>query len=570
LEESRKQCISDIDLNPSFIHSRTFSTYDEAIEAGLHPRYTHPAQLAGYYREQLEQKLANRQLVEDLVSKGKLVTADLTPPGYKAVNLEFSPKGYYAKPRLANMINGLFNDSGSQSFWQHVIGATGKASRTVQKIELTTGVPGSNLNLHSVGQLIEQITAGNFKQIPQFLWANSDSASIKFFQENRDVLKRAASAGLDIGRTVADYPNLYENLLKPGVSDAYARGGAGSAASFLAKETGATFEHIFTKKNFTSFMPQLYVSTFKDAAERFVAQGLPQKEADSLAADTVKAFHGLIGNVGRSRGTEDGLSTAFYAPKFRESIINTLWNSMRSVSTEWSNPAFYKNRRLLGGMALSYGLFAGANKFLSGHYIWENPSTHQFDLQIPTGNGNYTYIPFMPTFLTVPRNLIGGGLSLAQSDIAGATQQFTSVLSAPVQLFGQLYANKDYYGRPIYQDTDSGTVKAEKITSYLGLNVVPPFVKEAVNYIANKGQTPLYQSITTGLALPIKYGSMRRTIPQTSTRRFKPTRPRTHKRCRNSARRLTRSNRSFPPARTMKRRSKWIIFRTPITRSTKI
>jgi len=37
--------------------------------------------------------------------------------------------------------------------------------------------------------------------------------------------------------------------------------------------------------------------------------------------------------------------------------------------------------------------------------------------------------------------------------------------------------------------------------------VIPPFIKEAVNYIAAKGKTPLYQSITTGMELPIKYGS---------------------------------------------------------------
>jgi hypothetical protein len=211
--------------------------------------------------------------------------------------------------------------------------------------------------------------------------------------------------------------------------------------------------------------------------------------------------------VGRAPGTEDGLSTVFFAPKFRESIINTLWNSVRSLGPEISNPAFYKNRRLAGGMALSFGLYAATNKFLNGHYMWQNPSTHQFDLQIPTGNGNYAYIPFMPTFAAVPRNLMGGALSTASGDLKGATQQFSSILAAPLQLFGQLYSNKDFYGRPIYADTDPGTTKAVKIAGYLGLNTIPPFIKETVNYIEKKGTVPLYQSITTGMELPIKYGS---------------------------------------------------------------
>ncbi len=39
------------------------------------------------------------------------------------------------------------------------------------------------------------------------------------------------------------------------------------------------------------------------------------------------------------------------------------------------------------------------------------------------------------------------------------------------------------------------------------LNTVPPWIKETVNYIQKKGQEPLYQAITTGMELPIKYGT---------------------------------------------------------------
>ena len=161
----------------------------------------------------------------------------------------------------------------------------------------------------------------------------------------------------------------------------------------------------------------------------------------------------------------------------------------------------------MAGVGLTYGLYNATNKYFNGHYTWQNPSGHQFDLQIPTGNGNYAYVPFMPTIMTIPRDLAGGTLSLAEGDIKGATSQFSGVFSAPLQMFGQLYANKDFYGRPIYNDTDPRGVKAAKITSYLGLNSAPPFVTSAVNYIENRSSTPLYQSLTTGLALPIKYGS---------------------------------------------------------------
>lgn len=494
-------------LNPFFAKTRIFPTYPDAMNAGLHPRFTHPAQLAGYYREQMEIKIANRELTEELAAKGKLLPVELAPRGYHAVNLEFSPKAYYAKPRLAEMLNGLFHDQNAVSFPAKVASVVGKASATIQKVGLTTGVPGTSLNLHSLGQIIMHITAGDLKGLAPFVRSNVNGASVKFFVNNADYLKRMAAQGIDVGKTVADFDRMYPNLLKPGIRAAADRGGAKSVAAFITKQAGTAFSNAFSRKNFTSLMPQFLVQTFKDASDRFVAKGMTQEAADALAAQTTKAFHGLIGNIGRAQGTEDVLSSAFYAPPFRESILKTLWNSLEGDTTQIKNPAFYKNRRLLAGIALSYGLYVAANKKLSGHYMWDNPSGHEFDLQIPTGNSNYAYVPFMPTFLTVPRDVAAGAIDLAQGNFKDATSQFSGILSAPLQLFGQLYANKDFYGRAIYADTDPRNVKIAKIAQYLGLNAVPPFVKEAVTYIENRSTTPFYQAMTTGLALPIKYGT---------------------------------------------------------------
>ena len=68
------------------------------------------------------------------------------------------------------------------------------------------------------------------------------------------------------------------------------------------------------------------------------------------------------------------------------------------------------------------------------------------------------------------------------------TRRSASILSAPLQLAEKLYANKDFYGNTIYKNTDPGTVKAQKIASYLGLDTVPPFIKETVAYIRRQGK----------------------------------------------------------------------------------
>ena len=233
--------------------------------------------------------------------------------------------------------------------WGHLIGGFGKLASAEQKLELTTGVPGTNVNLHSIGQLIEDITSGDFGKIKTFARSQLNSSSIKFLKDNADALRRLSSNNIDVGRSVADYTNAYPNLLKPGVADAYSRGGTKSVAAYLTKETGETFEKNFHQEEFHVVHAGMrIVQTFKDASDHFVAQGIKRDEADALAAEVVRKWHGLIGNVGRSQATKDGLSAAFYAPPFRESIVNMLWNSLKSVTTEFGNPAYYKNRRFLG------------------------------------------------------------------------------------------------------------------------------------------------------------------------------------------------------------------------------
>ena len=218
-----------------------------------------------------------------------------------------------------------------------------------------------------------------------------DSATVEVFEDNKNVLRRMAEQGINLGRTVADYPSLYKNFIKPTVTILIAREGLKSAALFISKQVGEIFDEAFAKKDFAWFMPQMIVQTFKDAAQRFAAQGLPATQAASLAADTVRAFHGLIGNA-EGPGPQDALSSVFYAPRFRESIVNTLIKYMKAGTSEIKNTAS-TDRQLLAGMAIAYGIYVALNKKLSEHYISDDPSGHQFDLQVPSGDGNFVYIP---------------------------------------------------------------------------------------------------------------------------------------------------------------------------------
>jgi hypothetical protein len=76
-------------MAPTFVKERAFPDYKTAMEFGLTPKFSHPAQLAGYYRNELEQTLANRKLIDDLVESGDLVNDKITRD-YKIVEIPYS------------------------------------------------------------------------------------------------------------------------------------------------------------------------------------------------------------------------------------------------------------------------------------------------------------------------------------------------------------------------------------------------------------------------------------------------------------------------------------------------
>lgn len=480
-----------LQLSPSFTKASAFPDYATAAQYGLQPKYSNPAQLLGYYRQELERSVANREFLEGMIERGKILPADLAPTHYKPIDLAFAPQGYYAEPATAKLLNGLFKSQGDLGVLETVAGGVAILSRRAQELKLSAGVPMSNINFFSIGQLVKEMTAGNFTAVVPFLRANFNEASIKFFNENQKFIRMIGEQGLDITHRVDSYEKMYKAF-----SD---------NKGFIAK-AGETFDKLFNEKTFASFMPQLHIQTFKDAYYKSMAMGKTEAEAQKFAGEVTKAFHGISENLGRSKSTQDTLAATFFAPKFRESIVNVLFNTAKSVTTEIRNPAFYKNRRLLAGMATTLGLYDLANKEFSGHHMWENPPGKELAMMIPRENGEVVYVDFMPSFLAFARNLTEGAFALGKGDLDTAVQKGGTVFSMPITLATDVLGNSDYFGREIYKDDDSRADKALKIGKYLGLQVNHPYVAELINQLSEK--KPLYQSISIALEMPLKFSSM--------------------------------------------------------------
>lgn len=498
---------SGLKISPNWEKEKFFPNYRTAVAHGLTPKYQNIPALAAYWREQLERSAAGLNLVDKLLSKGKITIVDNAPRGWKVLDTPFSPKLYAAPPELATMINGIFRDEENIGFGAATIAKTAHVSKLNQDIALSAGLPFTNLNFFSAGQAIGSLTkalgsiatlnpsqaASELKAAWALVRANFDGATVKFFEKHTDTIQKMAEQGIDISNRLGTYKD-YEAIANNGFwKQVYGKG-------------ADLWKNAFNKKTFQSFMPQLYIQTFDDTYKAAIKDGLSEEMAGELAGKTTKAAYGLIGNVGRSRTTEDTLSTIFFAPKFRESLVNTLLNAGKSVTTQLRNPAYSRSRSLLAGAALSFAAYQLINKKTSGHYTWENEPGHEFDIRVALPDDQVMYVPFMPSMFAFPRNIASGAIATAKGDLSTATQKFSSLLSAPLNTAIQVYSNKDYFGNPIYKDTDTTKTKAFKIGKYLGLSFNHPYIKELVNQIDNK--KPLYQSISTALEIPVSFSSL--------------------------------------------------------------
>ncbi len=516
-QELPKEKALRLKLTPNFAKERIFPSYSVAAKYGLSPKFRTPSELLAYYKESLEIAKANRTLLDRLKEEAKLLPSEDAPDSWEPVTLRFAKEGLYAPPELARLLNGRFRDDNKLTLRQSFFKVGSAVSKFMFDARTMAGVPGTTINNFAIGQANKFVTAalgdvaaGDFKTALSdlkasfaFIRANSNSASKKFFEDNTFYLTKMAENGI----TLHGRPGSYEKASQA-IGDFFPKKGdrtTGKVARALVKMTGLTFHKLFTTKTTNSMLGQMSLQIFKDNYDLAISKGLEETEAAQFATKTAKTMGTILEDVGRSPDVQETLSTLLTAPVFREGVAAVLADGAKSYSSEFKNPLFYKSRRFVAGMAIVYALYNLLNKKTSDHYMWDNTNGHEFDLRLPFPNGDVVYVPFMPSFLAFARNIGSGILETAQGDFKGASQKFGSLLSTPVQLATELWANRDYFGRAIYKDTDDAKVKVEKMATYAGLSSTHPFIQESYKYIS--GQEPLYQALSVASELPFKFGN---------------------------------------------------------------
>ena len=534
-------------INPFFSKDRFFTSYAEAETYGLLPKYKTMSDLITHYETTLLKTSAARGLVNDLQESGEIAALPVNK-NWKVIT--FGPngiEGHYASPVVTHFLNNYFKGHAQMNKFQaNVIVPISNISRFIQRLKLSAGVPFTSIDPFAVGMVSRELARGNIKVLKSIIKSNSTDATMTSLKSNYKYLEKMVRNGVPIyegiGSTV---PESHEdiktkvNLLKSRVKNAPTSFSSYSTIPGIIKESIGS---VFGKKTFRNFIPLLHVQVYKDAHMSLMKSGKSELEADQMAAEITRMSQGIMQDLGRAKITESYITLMALAPQYREGIIHVLGNMVNSFNpvsrqeiigekgtsgaggkTKYKysfagkdspirSRKYRQLRLLMGGVITLYTMYNLLNRKLNnGQNMWDNPPGKEFDLRIPHADGTVTYVTFMTSFMTIPRAILGAGISLEQGDPASAVGQGAKLLSPAIALIAEMASNKNYYGNPIYKPTDTATQAYEKLIAYAGTELSPPQIKALVSFLTAKGTyspLPLGQALIMATALPLTFSSV--------------------------------------------------------------
>lgn len=533
-QEKIEQIARSAGIKPSWMNKRIIPDYQTGVALGLTPKYTHPGQLLAEYYTKAQKALASNKLINSLVDSGVLVSGR-KPSGWSEVNsdsiatkklarsalaanlqslgvLDKLPRDQrdtilaqasakemklYAPKSIATVLNNIFGEGSKGSA---TLGLAATANKRMQNFVLSGGIPGTPFNSFTIGQAIKEITGGNPAVLKSFARSFSNKASEQFMEAHQPTIKMMAQQGISIN-TGHDYKTEFKNIL----------GGDDGIIKYLDKG----FTKLFEEPTFQRFMPMKNIEYFETIYDNAITNGKSSEEAAEIAGKMTKSWMGLIDNYARNRKLQQTINSIFFAPDYREGMLNFWTNLVKAVP----NIAAPENRQFLKfgvGTVITYGLYNIVNKFLTGRYMWENKSGKKLSFEIPENEnwggetGRSLFMGILPSVATMPRNAAEIGLAILQGDGDTVKQKLGSYFSMPIKLGSELLANQDYFGNPIRDVESSVGNQVKQTASYVSGDYLHPFAGAAVDLITRRrnlletalkvAETPLYGSRSSDAA----------------------------------------------------------------------
>lgn len=492
------QRIADLRKKSGFAETRKYATYKEGIEAGLTPLTTNPAEIMQIYANNIKTLESNLNFVDDLKASGFL--ASHRKSGFEPVvipGISSSGKLYYAPKAISDKINNIFRQ-------ESIFSLPSKIAGIHQNVTMSGGVPFTSANAWTFGQIIKNLTTlSPYRSVAtakNFIRSNFKGASVKYFTENVDDMIAAQVRGIDINSSYK-----ISNMI-----DGY------TVKKAFGQQIGDFFNKAISDPTFERFAPMQVLEEFKHIKSQAIKQGLPINEAEDLAADATRMWMGMpdmADVVTRNREINDLSNTLFFAPRFRESMINFWKNNVKAISplgvkegkVVFNNPLALRNRAntmfMIGTMATVYG-YEKANQAINGHGMRDNPPGLEDKLAIPRSDGSYVGIPIQPSLATIPRLLYRAGIKVSQADVNGLLADLKGLLSTSVRPIADVFTNQDWVGNQVYDPNSNN--QGSQVAGYLGRELVAhPYLKELTDK-RNQGD-PLWERVTRASEAPVRF-----------------------------------------------------------------
>lgn len=523
--EEVKQLFKAAKQKFQFAKSREIPTYEEGIKLGLKPKYTHPAQILAEYGAKLQRVKADIQLFNEL-KQAKLISKEnkigylpIQGPGFPKAVSKVDGKTvigqWFAPKEVAQLINKIFSpvDNGLLG---NALDFTHKASSKIQDITLSGGIPKTPFNAFTFANATKEVLSGvgglpiapiySMKRIASPIVAAIRSitpgATNKFLKENIETIKKMRTRNIPLATTLD-----IDNLINKGI-----------IKNHLGESVSDVWEKVVNEPTFKKFMPMLQIHMFNDIEQQAISKGKNPKEAADLAAKVVKNFYGIVSSATeakRSQLSKDVVGTAFFAPKFREAMINFWVNNVKAISpvkvsegkAALNNPLSTENRAntffVMGAIAY-YFLRDNVNQtFNNGKHMWENPPGKEDMVLIPLGDGYTLGDPFLSSIATMPRAAGKVVAHTLQGDLPQVTNDaktfFSQLIKGPLDVM----TNQNYFGQPVYDMNSSGKEKAMDIGAYLLGQYSHPLMRAGIEKVQDK--SPDYQIASKALELPFRF-----------------------------------------------------------------
>ena len=461
---------------------RKFNTYEEARGFGLTPKHSTLDKILGENASSARRAIGNQKAVSEGLDKGIFTTE-----GKKGLSpvLGFYDQGapIYAKKNVADVINGALQES--ETGISNLVKKSAAVNGVWQDIALSGGVPFTPINAFVINQAFKDIVSGRASIAKDMVYSLSKNATQKRFAQNADFVRKMADRGVRF-----------------------------NVQSDLGNQAGITkgiWAKAINEPTFQRFMPNQYLTVAENVYKK-ASKKLPEKEALNLAAETTKKFYGIVDpvSIGRDTNTQNVIGSLFFAPRYRESVLNSLFNSVKSADPRtWSDPSYAMNRRLLTGMAVTLFGYDQLNRQINGHSMFDNRKGQELSVQIPYGSKNakgdqpVVNIPFMPGFATIPRSAfnavkatLDGSITSTDPNKGSAITEAGKLLSMPIQTGTQILGNRDYFTNPIYinkeaaeregVDPDSPLAALGKVGAYLAKQSTPSYVRAGISKAQGK------------------------------------------------------------------------------------